>query len=612
MCRIFGHFDATVAPHELRIVSALQHHGGPDARSVVRGRGWALGSNRLAVVDLEGGSQPYGLGGMVKVVFNGEIYNHVELRRELVAKGHRFTDRCDGSILPSLYAEHGDAFAQRLDGMYAIAVIDLRDEPRLVLLTDEMGMKPLYYHWDDASGRLHFASEIPALLAFPDVDRTPWLHGLDAYLATKTPFGDHTMFERIRSLPPAATAVFTRDGGLRIATRDVRPESASAIASDDDAADLAASGMELRALLRSEVGRLLQADVPASAITSGGLDSSLVTALAAEIQPDLHTFNIAYRGCWPHDERAFARIVAERAGTRHHQVEVDPADFPALLPEVVWHMGQPNADPITISTYALFSAVRRAGFKVALTGDGADELFGGYARLRNAMAVRAGDDWITDYVESLAAVPRELRGRLYTSEYRQYLTHQGSAADRLAGALADSRRPRLETLTELEVAHRLPAYHLRRVDHLSMAHGVEARLPFCQPRVARFARALAPDLCVRGEQGKRVLYRAAAGLLPAAVLSRPKQPFTLPIAAMLRPGQPLFEYAQEVLATLDLRRHAMLEPAAVHGLLDEQAVRPSDRSALAIWSLLIFELWLEQFGCAQPDPAVAEVVELTS
>jgi asparagine synthase (glutamine-hydrolysing) len=611
VCRIFGHFDASVAPHELRIVSALQRHGGPDARSVVRGRGWALGNNRLAVVDLEGGSQPYGLEGMVKVVFNGEVYNHVELRRELISKGYRFTDRCDGSILPALYAEYGDAFAERLDGMYAIAVMDLRDEPRLVLITDEMGMKPLYYHCDDASGRLHFASEIPALLAFPDVDRTPWLHGLDAYLATKTPFGDHTMFERIRALPPAATAVVTRDAGLRIATRDVHPEPADAIARDT-AADLAAAGLELRALLGSEVGRLLQADVPASAITSGGLDSSLVTALAAEIQPDLHTFNIAYRGRWPHDERAFARIVAQRAGTRHHQVEVDPAEFPALLPEVVWHMGQPNADPITISTYALFSAVRAAGFKVALTGDGADELFGGYDRLRDAMAVPPGGNWITGYVEALAAVPRELRYSLYTSEYRQYLAHHGSAADRLAGALADSRRQRLETLTELEVAHRLPAYHLRRVDHLSMAHGVEARLPFCQPRVARFAQALAPHLRVRGQQGKRVLYRAAEGLLPTAVLSRPKQPFTLPIAAMLRPGQPLFQYAQEVLATVDLRRHAMLEPAAVHGLLDEQAMRPSDRSALAIWSLLIFELWLEQFGCPQPAPAVAEVVELTS
>jgi asparagine synthase (glutamine-hydrolysing) len=612
MCRIFGHYDVVVPPHELRAVSALQRHGGPDARSVVRGGpGWALGSNRLAIVDIEGGCQPYDLDGMVKVVFNGEIYNHAELRRELIAKGYRFDDRCDGSILPALYAEHGAAFAERLDGMYAIAVMDLRDEPRLVLVTDEIGMKPLYYQWDAASGHLYFASEIPALLAFPGVDRTPWLEGLDAYLATKTPFGEQTMFERIRALPPAATAVLTRDAGLRIMTRPTRPGSPGPTAGDGTA-DLAAAGLELRDLLRSEVGRLLQADVPVSAITSGGLDSSLVTALAAEMVPDLHTFNIAYRGDWPHDERGFARLAAARAGTHHHQVEIDPADLPELLPEVVWHMGQPNADPITVSTHALFAAVHDAGFKVALTGDGADELFGGYDRLKAAMAVPAGGDWVTGYVESLAAVPRALRRELYTSEYRRYLELQGSAADRLAAGLADSPRPRLDAMSELEIEHRLPAYHLRRVDHLSMAHSVEVRLTFCQPRVARFAQSLPPHLRIHGDQVKRVLYRAAEGLVPASVLSRPKQPFTLPIAAMLRPGQPLFDYAQEVLAAANLRRHAMLEPAAVSRLLGDQATRPSDRAALAIWSLLVFELWLDQFGCVQPAAAIADAVAVTS
>lgn len=612
MCRIFGHYDVTVAPHELRTVSALQHHGGPDARSMVRGPGWALGNNRLAVIDLEGGRQPYDLGGTIKVVFNGEIYNHAELRRELLAKGHHFDDRCDGSILPALYAEHGVAFANRLDGMYAIAVMDLRAAPRLVLVTDELGMKPLYYQWDDASGQLHFASEIPALLAFPSVDRTPWLAGLDAYLSTKTPLGDQTMFERIRALPPGSTAVLTHGGGLRITTRDARLQPQNEHPMEGEA-DLAASGEDLRALLRSEVGRLLQADVPISAITSGGLDSSLVTALAAEfLSSDLHTFNIAYRGRWPHDERAFARLVAQRAGTRHHQVEVDPDDIPALLPEVVWHMGQPNADPITVSTYMLFSAVKAAGFKVALTGDGADELFGGYDRLKAAMAVPAGADWISGYVEALAAVPLALRNELYTSEYRQYLALQGTSAERLADVLASSSRLRPHTLTEHEVAQRLPAYHLRRVDHLSMAHGVEVRLPFCQPQVARFGQALAPHLRIRGDDVKRVLYRAAEGLLPAAVLARPKQPFTLPIAAMLQPGQALFEYAHEVLETVNLRRHAMLEPAAVRRLLREQAVRPSERAALAIWSLLIFELWLEQFGCVQPATADADVVAVRS
>lgn len=591
MCRIFGYFDASLTPHQLRAVSLLQVHGGPDAQSSVSGPSWGVGSNRLAIMDLDGGAQPYSeLDGRILAVFNGEIYNHNELRASLRSRGYHFRDACDGSVIPALYLEYGEDFAAHLCGMFAVAVLDLRAAPVLVLANDDVGMKSLYYHWDAIERSFCFTSEIPALLSFPDVSTDAWLPGLDEYLTTKAIFGEQTAFEAIKVLPPASVAVFDRAGGLRLRCRDVPPDIPVT-------AGLADAARTVRDTLAEEVGRLLIADVPTSAITSGGLDSSLVTALAAERAPGaLSTFNIAYSGEWPADEREFAREVAQRCGTSHHQVLADPATFPSLLPKVVWHLGQPNADPITVSSYALFQAVHDAGFKVALTGDAADELFGGYDRVRTAVGAAPGTAWLDRYTESLAAVPAGLRRQLYTADYRDYVATRGSARERIITTLANAGPDRLAALSAFETRQRMPAYHLRRVDHLSMAHSVEARLPFCQPSVVALAQALPAAHKVVDGRGKQVLYAAAAPHLPRSVLARPKQPFTLPVVAMLADSQPLMGFARDVLAPSALRRAGQLDPVAVDALLTQQANAPSERAAAAIWALMIYSLWLDQFG----------------
>ncbi|MFI5587369.1 asparagine synthase (glutamine-hydrolyzing) [Amycolatopsis sp. NPDC051758] len=586
MCRIYGHLGGNLAHHHLRAVSALQRHGGPDARFSAAGDGWALGNNRLAIMDLDGGEQPYRLGRDIKVVFNGEIYNHTELRRDLHAAGYVFHDHCDGNVLPALYHKYGLDFVDHLDGMYAVAVLDLRAEPKLVLATDDAGMKPLYYHWNPAQEELYFSSELPALLSVPGVQWEQWAEGLDSYLTTKTPFGERTMFDRIRVLPRAATAVYTRSAGLKISRRAENPFPA------EDDGDLDGAGGRVRDTLRAETHRLALADVPISTITSGGLDSSLVTALLAEKVPHVHAFNIAYTGDWPFDEKKYAREVAARSGATYHQIEADPATFPDLLDEVVWHLGQPNADPITLSTYLLFQGVHDAGFKVTLSGDAADEIFGGYGRIRDALL--GTEDWPNGYVEALAAVPAALRQRLYTEDYRELLRQNGTEADRIERRLRGAGPDRLAAITEFEVDERLPAYHLRRVDHLSMAHSVEVRLPFCQRSVTRLARRLPVEHRVRGKEVKRALYAAAGGLVPDSVLNRPKQPFTLPITAMLAAGQPLHAYARDVLSGPSLAHGGQLDPKAVTGLFDAQAARPNDESALAIWSLLIHRIWTGQ------------------
>lgn len=587
MCRIFGHFNAAVPAPELRAVGALQRHGGPDATGTAHGPGWGVGANRLAVVDLDGGVQPYDDGDGITVVFNGEIYNHDVLRRRLESRGHDFPDRCDGSILPALYATHGPDFVDLLDGMFAVAVLDHRAErPLLLLATDPAGMKPLYVHHHAAARSLHFSSELPALLGFRAVPDDLWLPGLDAVLAGRTPFGTRTAFRGIEAVQPGTTLVCRLGEQPRTVRRSpVRPPAGAG------STDLAGAAGHVRDVLRAEVGRLLVADVPVAVITSGGLDSGLVTALAAERGP-VDAFTVGFRGTWPMDERHHAREVAASAGAVLHEVEIDPADLPDVLLDVVGHLGQPNTDPITASTHALFAAVRRAGFTVALSGDGADEVFGGYDRMREAAAAAAsGADWCSAYLDAIAVLPAIDRAALYTGEYRRAL---GGTEPLPAAAVEELRHGAgtpLARITEFELTQRLPAYHLRRVDHLSMASSVEVRVPFCQPAVVARGRALPDELRIRGEEVKRTLYAAAAGLVPRSVLDRPKQPFTLPVAAMLRPGTPLWAQARDVLHPAALRAGGQLAPAAVEDLFARQAVAPDGRAATALWALLVHELW---------------------
>ncbi|MEU4273342.1 asparagine synthase (glutamine-hydrolyzing) [Streptomyces tanashiensis] len=588
MCRILGSFAAGAdrpEPAQLAAVSARQRHGGPDEHHVLSGPGWSLGCDRLAVTDPCGGRQPYRLPHLpgILAVLNGEIYNHAELRRALAARGHRFPDRCDGTVLPALYAEYGPAFAEHLDGMFAVALLDLRPgRTQLVLAVDDMGMKPLHLHHDPYDGSTRFASEIPALLAFEGVRISPREDALDTVLATRTSFSTHTALAGVDVLPPGATAL-VRPGTAPVVRRR-GPHRAKPLGGTQD-------------VLRHEVRRLARAEVPVCAVTSGGLDSGLVTALAAEHAretdaPPLHTFHLTYRGRWPDSEAAYARSVARRARTVHHEVAVDPDELGSLLTRTVRHLGQPNADPITLSTYALFRAVRQNGFTVALTGDGADELFGGYDRMRAALAAPEGSDWAGAYADALSAAPRLLREHLYTANYRAYIADTGSAADRIAQELRSAEAvgaDRLTATTAFETRWRLPAYHLRRLDHLSMAWAVEARLPFLQPSVVTHARSLP----VAARTGKRALYEAGAELLPPSVLRRPKQPFTLPVAAMLAPGGPLLDLVREMLSPARLVLGGKIRADRAAKLLARHLEHPTPQAALTLWSLAVHELWTE-------------------
>ncbi|WP_243495749.1 asparagine synthase (glutamine-hydrolyzing) [Priestia aryabhattai] len=589
MCRIFGFLgNEGISEKVLSNVSMLQIQGGPDSQTIEQGDTWAIGNNRLAIVDLEGGKQPYKIGEHIKVVYNGEIYNHKALRNMLKERGYSFEDECDGSIIPALYLEYGEDFVRYLDGMFAIAVIDTRQHTKLTLVTDPLGIKSLYYYWNNESKTLFFSSELPSLLEFNVVPKKLWLQGIDSYLTTKSIFGEHTMFEDIYTLPPSSL--------MRVVLNDVPKINnyKTFVLSDDPTKDISEASEKLKGYLSEEIKQLLDADVPVATINSGGLDSSLVTALANEHKSGIHSFNISYTGDWPFDEKIYAREVADFCNSVHHEIKLDPKEFQNLLPEVVKHLGQPNADPITLSSYALFEAVNKAGFKVALSGDGADEMFGGYGRYVNALS--AVGDWIKPYVNSLGAINETTRWDIYSDDYRAFLNENGKVSDAIANKLENSTLNRLDTILDFERQYRLPSYHLRRVDHLSMAHSVEVRVPFCQPKIESFASQLTDDLRIKDEKVKRVLYQAANKKLPNSVLFRKKQPFTLPINDMMRPGLPLFNFVKEVLQSETIDSQNIFNSLMIEKLLFRQSTNPSDETALALWSIMIFQLWVDKFN----------------
>lgn len=587
MCRIFGNLGPTaLTPRELAAATAGQFEGGPDRQSHATGDGWALGANRLAIQGIAGGDQPFRYGDEVVAVFNGEIYNHVELRERLRRLGHRFDDTCDGSLIPALYLEFGEGFVELLDGMFAIAVLDLRTAgaPELLLANDPMGVKSLYY-WADPEDFV-FSSELPALLSLPRVRTELLPEKVDLYLSMLAVLGEQTIFRGIRCLEPSSLLIARPGHPPRVRTYT------SAVTGPEPAGELGKAGDQLRELLDAEVGGMLSADVPVALITSGGLDSSLLTALAARRTPGVHTFNIAYRGDWPDDERHFAREVAEACGATYHQVIADPADFPALIPRMVAHLGQPNAAPHALSTYVLFQQVRDAGFKVAIAGEGADEMFGGYARFAKAFA--GGPGWQDRYLDTMSAVPLALRTSLYRDDYRAALTG-GECRSREIRELMNGwgERPALSDLLRFDQRDRFPYYILRRADHLSMAGSVEVRVPFCTSKVMSFANALSDDLRIHQGEVKRAVYAAGAGLVPDSVLTRAKQPFTLPVPAMLRDGQPLFAYAAERLSDAP-GLYDMLDRRAVRDLLAGQRERPTGPAAKALWAIVILAEWLDQ------------------
>lgn len=630
MCGIVGTVrrDGQAADPALleRMCAALEHRG-PDQRGIHADGAAGLGIQRLRVVDLEGGDQPiYNEDRSIAVVLNGEIYNFRELRRRLEAAGHRFATAGDTETIVHLYEEEGLDCVRSLDGMFAFALWDA-PRRRLLIARDRVGKKPLFYSL--GSQGLSFASELRALLQGEEIPREVDEQALDCYLAYGYVPAPLSIFGAVRKLPPATAMVY--EGGDVSLQRYWQLDYARKHAVEE-ASELHAPLLEN---LRGAVRKRLVSDVPLGAFLSGGIDSSaVVAAMAQETSGPVKTFSIGFDD-ERFDELAHARAVAQLFGTEHEELQVRP-DAISVAPRIARHYGEPFADSSAVPSFYLAEMTRRH-VTVALNGDGGDESFAGYTRYaanvlagrleripaplrrlgaglaarlpesaeeqspRNRLR-RLGGSLALDgpgrYERYVSLFDREQRAALYGEELTAALGGSQIAAEAIAEPWREaSGEDRLDVLLEVDVRTYLPGDLLTKIDIATMAHSLEARSPFLDPQLMQFAASIPAPMKLRGMEKKRVLRDALRAWLPDSILDRPKQGFSVPLAAWLRTD--LREYSRELLLDRVSFSQQRFRPGAIEALLDEH--RAGRDHSQRIWALLMLELW--QAEVAAPRPA---------
>jgi asparagine synthase (glutamine-hydrolysing) len=621
MCGIAGIVDVTGRPADLallRAMTSVQSHRGPDGEGFVCRGPVALGHRRLAIIDLATGDQPMGNDdGTVWIVFNGEIYNFKELRRELEASGVRFRTASDTEVILRAYEADGPDCVRRLRGMFAFAILDERAR-RVVLARDRVGIKPLVFAWDGR--QLLFASELKGLLAHPafprDLDET----ALGDYLTYHYVPAPRTIFKSARKLPAAATLILSLDGGEPVVSRywslrfapDHRVREAEWIEG-------------LRQHLTDAVRSHMVSDVPIGAFLSGGVDSSTVVALMARASPTpIRTFSIGFAEA-DFDEVRYARQVAARYGTDHYELVVKPSAV-EILPALAWHFDEPFADSSAIPTYYV-SKITREHVTVALSGDGGDENFAGYLRYARALQLHERlDGGLAHLLRPLAGAAARLLpvgapGQAYAcllasaalERYFRLVTYERpetlrrllsddlatvaktaaspTAFSRLA---AERRAPDyVSTLQHIDIQTYLPDDILAKVDRASMAVSLESRVPLLDHVLMEFVATVPSSLKLRDGVGKHILKRAMEPFLPGEILTRRKTGFGVPLGAWFR--HELRDLTRDVLLGQAARERGIFRMSEVEGLLRTHEAGRRDCSA-RLWALMCFELWMRQWA----------------
>jgi asparagine synthase (glutamine-hydrolysing) len=647
MCGITGAVwtdpRAAIAPEVLARMTNVLAHRGPDDMGSYRSEfalrppfgavpGVALGHRRLSIIDLAGGHQPLSNeDGTIEIVFNGEIYNHRELRQRLEGSGHLFATHSDTEAIVHLYEDCGLDFLRHLNGMFALAIWDSKNR-RLVLARDRLGKKPLYYRREPH--RLLFASELKSLLEVPDIEREIDPQAIDEYLTYQYVPHPRTIFRGFSKLPPAHYAVFSEDGFSthRYWDPDFEREVVRPMA------DYAA---ELRELLTSAVRLRLESDVPLGAFLSGGVDSTLVVGLMQRlVDRGVKTFSIGF-GVKEFDETAAAREAAARLGTDHHEFRVEPQSL-EVLETLAWHYDEPFGDSSALPTY-IVSKLTRQHVTVALTGDGGDELFAGYLRYR-AVGLAAWFDHLPRFVRALAGNKLWQRlgarggqrsllrraGRLAESlnypPSRRYLEfvsvfNEARRADLysdeflallpdvdpfqfLDAALARShKRDPVTSASLADLVTYLPCDLMTKVDIASMANSLECRAPFLDYRVVELAAQMPIGYKLHRGRGKRILREAFPDLLPASLTRRPKMGFGVPLRDWFRGD--LRGFVRSVLLDPRSLERGYFRPVAVERVLDEHERGAFDHGH-RLWGLLCLELWHRQwFDAKSSKPVVS-------
>jgi asparagine synthase (glutamine-hydrolysing) len=622
MCGIAGLMSLDERPVSLvdvRRMCAALFHRGPDEDGYYLGSHVGLGMRRLRIIDLETGSQPVrNEDGTVWVVLNGEIYNYRQLRRGLERTGHRFYTASDTETIVHLYEEQGVRCVESLRGMFAFALWDERRR-QLLLARDRLGIKPLYFAL--LGKRLVFSSELKGILQLPEVDRRLSWNALDHYLAFLTTPLSESIIEGVRKLEPAHLLVASPGRPLRTERYwSLKMEPDPSLTEEECEA-------RIRDLLEESVKLHLESDVPLGAFLSGGIDSSAVVATMARVSPGpVKTFSIGFEE-HEFDERHYARMVAKRLGTEHTELLVKPESL-GSIEDLVWHLDEPFGDASALPTYAV-SRLAAEHVKVVMSGDGGDELFAGYDRyvvearerrwqlgprpVRRALERLGG--WIPEgvrgrnfllhharegarrYLDACTLFKPEQKLRLLRPEAREHLRacDPWRARERM---LEDANCDWLSALQYLDLRTYLPLDILTKVDRMSMAHSLEARVPLLDHRLVEFAATIPPAMKLRHGSTKYIFKRALRGLLPSEILARPKRGFAVPLGYWFR--GPLTDVVRDFLLSERFRERGIFDPAYVRKLLQWHA--EGRELEMQIWTLLSFEIWCRTF-LDQQQPA---------
>jgi len=590
----------------------VMFHRGPDDQGIYLDESAALGMRRLSIVDLTTGRQPVrNEDGTVWTVFNGEIYNFRDLRRDLEGRGHRFYTTTDTEVIVHLYEEYGADLVHKLRGMFTIAVWDVRRR-ELLLFRDRLGIKPLFYA--QLRNGIAFASELKALLQLPEIEpELSWSAVGHLFTFLSTP-SSQSIVEGVQKLEPGHRGILSGDGRFRVERYwDVRFEP-------DPSLTESVAVERLRELIDEAVRVHLQSDVPLGAFLSGGIDSSaVVAAMSQQMREPVKTFSIGFANPG-YDERQFAERVAAVFGAEHHTLVLEPQDVGAIE-QMAWYLDEPFGDSSAIPTL-MVSKLAAEHVKVVLTGDGGDELFAGYDKYLVEQRERRYDQIPAPVRQAIGAVGRSMadgmRGRNFLQHMaldsaRRYLdastlfrrveqakllqpdvfemVAETDPYDPGLRVLQAQGQSWLSGLQYLDLRHYLPLDILTKVDRMSMAHSIESRPALLDHRLVEFAATIPDTLRLRGSTTKYVLKAAMDGILPKDIIRRPKRGFRVPLSDWFRGDWS--EFVRDLLLSDTSRQRGLFNPRYVETLLKRHdRGRPLD---LQLWTLVSFELWCRTF-----------------
>jgi asparagine synthase (glutamine-hydrolysing) len=593
-------------------------HRGPNQQGDFICKEVSLGAVRLRILDLAGGDQPFfSEDGNVVLVFNGEVFNYREIRAELEREGYKFVTQCDTEVVLKAFLRWGTNSFARLRGMFAFAVWQ-RKERRLILVRDRMGIKPLYYAVQN--GEFYFGSELKVILQHPEIEREICLDGLNCFLSLNYVPGPYTLIKGIRKLMPGDMLEWT---GESFEIRSYVPRGSAELPpkSIDEGCE------RLEELLRKSIKEQLVSDVPLGIWASGGLDSSTILHYAAELSDrPLHTFSITFRGR-SFDESNYIKDVATQYRTRHEEFDLtEDADLVGAIEQIAYYSDEPSADAGAIPVWFL-SQMTKGYVTVILSGEGADELFGGYLTYkanRYAASARLMPSLLRKGLLSAAnglpvsdekigfeyKLKRFLTGTLMSPE-RAHVFWNGTFSENekraffkyanaapMSGVLATMNGTGLQRYLAFDQRYYLPDDILYKVDRMSMAHSLEARPPFLDPRIVDFAAALPDNFKIRGTTTKYLLRQLMNRKLPKSVLTRPKMGFDIPIHQWFRGV--LREFLLETLSPENVEKTGLFRADGVHQLISDHLERKSN-VGYHLWGLLVLLVWMKRWNVSAPS-----------